>query len=55
MKKGEKTERGYQPRPGTMVDKGYQPQAATPVDPQNIKPPTGGSAIQPPKTPSEKK
>jgi len=50
-----KTHGSDRPTRGDLLERGYQPQSATPIDPQNLKPPTGGSAIQPPKTPSEKK
>jgi hypothetical protein len=44
---------GYQPK--DRVERGYQPQANTPLDPKILKPPTGGTAIQAPKTPKSKK
>lgn len=36
---------GYRPR----GQRGYQPQSNTPINPANIKPPTGGSSVQPPR------
>jgi hypothetical protein len=44
---------GYQPK--DREERGYQPQANAPLDPKVLKPPTGGTAIQPPKTPKDKK
>jgi len=39
-------QRGYRPR----GQRGYQPQSSRPLDPMKLKPPTGGSAVQPPKS-----
>ena len=50
MIKNEKDELGYQP-----LDRGYQPKVSAPIDLKNVKLPKGGSAIQPPQAPSEKK
>ncbi len=52
-----RVEGGYQPQARSQQDqdqRGYQPQASKPVNIQNLKPPKGGSAIQPPKTDSSK-
>ncbi len=55
MSKNKKNELGYQPMPSVNIEGGYQPQASMPIDLKNLKLPKGGSAIQPPKAPSEKK
>jgi len=39
-------QRGYRPR----GQRGYQPESSQPLDPMKLKPPTGGSAVQPPKS-----
>ncbi|MCI0674572.1 MAG: hypothetical protein L0Y42_02215 [Phycisphaerales bacterium] len=44
---------GYQPRKNTKGyqpegQRGYQPQSNQPLDPMKLKPPSGGSGIQPP-------
>ncbi|HUG92280.1 MAG TPA: hypothetical protein VML55_15680 [Planctomycetaceae bacterium] len=36
----------------TVSDRGYQPTAERPLDPATLKPPRGGSAIQPPRQPT---
>jgi hypothetical protein len=41
-------ERGYQPQPPQKVEGGYAPQGALTLPPAALKPPKGGSAIQPP-------
>lgn len=46
---------GYQPKPAGLVDNGYQPKAETTITPTNVKPPTGGSAIQGPPSNTPKK
>lgn len=37
---------------GGHVNNGYQPRAERPLNPAVLKPPRGGSAIQPPKAPA---
>ena len=46
-------EKGFQPQPD-KVEGGYQPRAEAPVDPASLKPPQGGTAIEPPKAAASK-
>ena len=39
--------KGYQPKPET-VEGGYRPAASGAVNPTDLKPPSGGTAIEPP-------
>ena len=42
---------GYQPKPEEVEKRGYQPQGSG-LKPEQIKPPRGDTAIQPPKAPA---
>ncbi len=39
---------GYQPRPGDVDKYGYRPREVGPVNLADLKPPSGGTAIEPP-------
>jgi len=46
-------QRGYQPQPVGQEGLGYQPVAGGPVNPADLKPPKGGTAIEPPQQSSQ--
>ena len=48
-------DRGYQPQPPQLVEGGYAPQGELKLPPGALKPPKGGSVIQPPAKPSDAK
>ncbi len=39
--------------PGDLEDKGYAPQNPTPLDVQDLTPPKGDTAVEPPKRPAQ--
>jgi len=43
---------GYKPNLLRLEDRGYQPQLPRPLDPQNLTPPKGDTAVQPPQAPA---
>lgn len=59
MSKGERQTEpqgtGGTPVRDRVEQRGYQPQADRPLNPQELKPPKGGSAIEPPSVPRPNK
>jgi len=46
---------GCRTQQSNLDKRGYQPQSTAPLIPQALKPPSGGSSIQPPKSSGQEK
>jgi len=52
--KSANVEKGYQPRPADVDKYGYRPRNVGPANLSDLKPPSGGTAIDPPQQPTPK-